>query len=322
MTASSNARLARAFFCLLLFGAAVASAAERPSPARLVVPGVAGGGASLQANVLADALRRHSGRPFLVDHRSGLAGASAEAVVARSPADGEVLLLADASLAVRIAGPMAAAEAEVLRGLKAVGQVSSTPLVLALHPRVPAQTLAELTALARARGGFLQAGTGSAGGLDHLAAALLLPPAAAARILPFRGGSPAARALADGQIDLLFAAAPVVLQPGLAGRLRLVAVTAASVHPALASLPLLGDTMPGFVDRQWHALFAPAGTPDDVVAGLQRDMARAVRDETVAAFFSGHAVTAVGGDTAALDALLQREIARYAPLVRRAALVP
>lgn len=321
MTASSNARFARAFFCLPLLCAVIAAAAaDSPSPARLVVAGAADGAASLQARVLADALRRQSGRPFLADHRSGLAGESAAAVVARSPADGEVLLFAGASLAVRAADPFA--RTDELRALKVVGQVSSTPLVLALHPRVPAQTLAELIGLARARGGLLQAGAGSPGGLGHLAAALLLPPAAAARTLTFRGGGPAVRALADGRIDLLFAAAPVVLQPGLAGRLRLLAVTAPSAHPALAGLPRLGDTMPGFVDRQWHALFVPAGTPDSVASGLQRAMALALRDEAVAAHFEAHAITAVGGDAAALDALLQREIARYAPLIRRAALVP
>lgn len=321
MTASSNARLARAFFCLpLLFAAIVAAAADSPFPARLVVAGATDGGASLQARVLADALRRQSGRPFLPDHRSGLAGESAAAVVARSPADGGVLLFAGASLAVRAASPFMSSDE--LRGLKAVGQVSSTPLVLALHPRVPARTLAELAALARARGGLLQAGAGSPGGLGHLAAALLLPPAAAARTLTFHGGGPAVRALADGRIDLLFAAAPALLRPGIAERLRLLAVTAPSAHPALARLPLLGDTMSGFVDRQWHALFAPAGTPDGVVSGLQRAMGLALRDEAVAMHFDAHAITAVGGDAAALDALLQREIARYAPLIRRAALVP
>lgn len=321
MTASSNARLVRAFFCLsLLFGALVAAAADSPSPVRLIVAGAADGGASLQARVLADALRRQTGRPFLTDHRSGLAGESATAVVARSAADGEVLLLAGASLAVRAAGLLV--QTDELRGLKAVGQVSSTPLVLVLHPRVPAQTLTELNALARARGNLLQAGAGSAGGLGHLAAALLLPPAAAARTLTFRGSGPAVRALAEGRVDLLFAAAPALLWPGVAERLRLLAVTAPSPHPVLARLPLLGDAMPGFVDRQWHALFAPAGTPDGMVSGLQRAMALALRDPAVMAHFDAHAVTAVGGDGAALDGLLQSEIARYAPLIRRTALVP
>lgn len=323
MNGTLNARLVRAFFCLpLLFRAGDVPADDRRGPMRIVVPATAGGSASRQARILADALGRQTGRPFIVDHRSGLGWEAGAAVVAASPAGSRVLLLASASLAVRAAGATAAAETGILRGLKPVGQLSTTPLVLAVHPRVPAKTLAELLALARSQGGRLQAGAGTAGGLGHLAAAMLLPPVAASRIAPYRGGAAALRDLGEGRIDLLFAAAPVVLPQWVAGRLRMLAATAPSPHAGLARLPLTDTAASVSVTSQWYALFVPAGTSDGMARDLQREMRQALLDESVISFFSEHAIEAVGGDATALAGLLQREIARYAPLIRRASMVP
>lgn len=323
MTGSMNARLVRAFFCLpLTLCADRAPAADVQVPTRIVVPASAGGAASRHAQLLSEVLGRQTGRPFIVDHRKGLGSETGAALVAASPADGRVLLLATASLAVRAAGATSAAEAEVLRGLKAVGLLSTTPLVLAVHPRVPAKTLAELLALARSQADRLHAGAGTAGGLSHLAAAMLLPSVAASRITPYRGSAPAVRDLGEGRIDLLFAAAPVVLPQWVAGRLRMLAATTASTHAGLALLPLPAAAASGFVTSQWYGLFVPAGTSDGMVRDLQRETRQALREESVSNYFAEHAIEMVGGDAAVLDALLQREIARYAPLIRRAAMVP
>jgi len=324
MNGSLNARLVRAFFCLnCLLAVAGAAAAATSLPVRIVVEGGADGSASRQAQLLAEALQRQSGRQFIIDHRDGIGGSSAAAVVARSAADGHVLLFADASLAVRAAVAASAGAADwSLRELAPVGQISSTPLVLAVHPRVPARTLPELLALARSRDVRLQAGTGMAGGLDHLAVALLLPPLTAARIAPFRGDAAATRQLAEGQIDMLFVAAPLALPQWVAGRVRLLAVTAASRNPGLTRLPVLGNAQAEFVSSQWYALFVPATAAPGLVSALQQSMRRALRDEAVTAYFEAHAVDAVSGDAAALEALLRRETERYGSLIRRAAMVP
>jgi len=324
MTGSMNARLVRAFFCLYfsVTTGITAAAAAAAHPVRIVVSGVADGSAAQQALLLAETMQIQTGQPFIVDHRSGIGGAAAAAVVARSAADGRVLLLADASLAVRAAAASAGAEAAVSRELHPVGQISATPLVLAVHPRVPARSLPELLALARTRDARIQAGTGMAGGLDHLAAALLLPSAVAARIAPFRGDARAVRQLIEGQIDLLFAAAPLALPQWAAGRMRLLAVTAASRNSGLARLPVLGKAQTEFVTSQWYALFMPAATAPSVVSAMQQSMHRALHDEAVTAYFEAHAVEAVGGDAAALEALLRRETERYASLIRRASMVP
>jgi len=315
-----NARFVRAFFCLPLAFALAAAAAGSPSPLRIVVPAFAGGSASLQAGTLAEVLGR-ADRPVVVDHRDGFGAASATAAVAGSPADGGVLLLGTASLAVRAAGDAASDEAAALRRLKPVGQLSATPLVLAVHPRVPSATLAELSALSRSRSVSLQGGAPTAGGLGHLAAAMLLPAAPAARIAVYRGSGPALRALVDGQIDLLFAAAPAVLPHWVAGRLRMLAVTAESGHAALARLPRL-DGAADSAMWQWYGLFAPPGTADGMVRILQKQAQQSLSDGRMTAFFAAHAVKAAGTDAVALEALLQRELARYAQLMRRAAMVP
>ncbi len=321
--ASSGARLVRAFFCLIgLLAASGAVAVAAEFPVRIVVQGGADGSASRQAQLLTEAMQRQSGRQLIVDHRDGIGGSAAAAVAQRSTADGHVLLLADASLAVRAVAASAGAEHWSLRELGPVGQISSTPLVLAVHPRVPARSLPELLALARTRDARILAGTGMAGGLDHLAAALLLPSAVAARIAPFRGDARAVRQLTEGQIDLLFAAAPLALPQWAAGRVRLLAVTAASRNSGLARLPVLGNAQTEFVTSQWYALFMPATTAPSVVSAMQQSMRQALRDEAVKAYFDVHAVEAVGGDATALEALLRRETERYASLIRRASMVP
>lgn len=312
----------RAFFCLsVCFAAAVAGAAGTSFPARIVVPGMAGGSATQQALLLAEALQGQTGQPFVVDHRSGMGVESAAAVVARSAADGLVVLFADASLAVH-AAQLHLAEGLVLRELLPVGQVSATPLVLALHPRVPARTLPELLALARNRDVPLQAGAGTAGGLDHLAAALLLPPAVAAWIRPYRGEGPAVRALAEGHIDLLFVAAPLALPQWTAGRLRLLATTVPSRHAALARLPVVGSGTSDSVTMQWYALLMPPATRPGSVSIMQRAMRRSLGESALASYFEIHGVEAIGGDSAALGVLLQRETERYAALIRRSSMVP
>jgi tripartite-type tricarboxylate transporter receptor subunit TctC len=322
--ASSGARLVRAFFFLFflvlsVYGKASASGAV---PVRVIVPAAPGGAASLQAEFLAAAMGRSGSQPFLVDHRSTFGREAGEAVVARSPADGYTLLLASASLAVRAATLLAKHEFDPSRDLRPVIHLSSTPLLLVVHPAVPANSVEGLLALARRSGPRLEAASSSVIGLDRLASALLLPPAVAARISALRGESAALLALTGGQIDVMFVAAPPAVSHFAAGRLRVLAATAANRHPALARLPVIANSSEeDFVGSQWYGLFAPATTPDKIVAGMYARVRQTLRDESVVSFFSDRALVAGGDDPAAMDALLRKDIARYSALIRRAGLV-
>lgn len=322
--ASTGARFLRAFFCLF----AVSLPAHEPAfasggtPARVVVPAAPGGAASLQAELLADAMWQPGSRAWIVDHRSGGFGSEAgEAVVARSPADGHTLLLASASLAVRAASPPPGSGFDPTRELRPVIHLSSTPLVMAVHPGVPASSVEQLLALARGQSFRLEVAASAAIGLDSLAAAMLLPPAAAARISVHRGEFAALRALIGGQVDAMFVAAPLAVSHVAAGRLRPLATTAASRHPALAVLPAIANPQRDSVGNQWYGLFVPAATADEVVAGIHARVRHTLRAESVVSFFSDHALVPGSHDPAALGALLRQDMARYSGMIRRAGLV-
>lgn len=322
--ASSGARFLRAFFCLFFLTLSVYSKASASGamPLRVIVPAAPGGAASLQAEFLAAAMGQSSSQPFLVDHRSDFGHEAGEAVVARSPADGHTLLLASASLTVRAATSTAGPDFDPLRQLRPVVHLSSTPLLLIVHPAVPANSVAALLALARGPGPRLEVAASSAIGMDGLAAALLLPPAIAARISVFRGEPSALLAVAEGQVDLMFVAAPPAVSHVAAGRLRALATTAASRHPTLARLPVI--TNPSGTDAvgsQWYGLFVPAATPDAIVAHIHARVRRVLREETAVSFFFDRALVPGSDDPAALGALLQLDTARYAELIRRAGLV-
>jgi tripartite-type tricarboxylate transporter receptor subunit TctC len=323
MTGSMNARLVRAFFCLLFWGVSgfAAASAAGGMPVRVVVPSSPGGAASLQAVLLASAMQDASGRLFIVDHRNGFREQAGEVLVAGSPADGRTLLLASASLAVRAAQPSLRGDFDPLRSLRPVIQVSSTPMVLVVHPAVPADSAGRLLVLARDSRRHLEAAAPAAGSLEHLATALLMPPAVAKRTKLFRGGFEALQSLADGRVDLMFAPAPLVIPLLTGGRLRPLATGTASPHPALNGLPLITGPQAEFVAEQWYGLFAPVQTPDDVVAELRRGARTALRGESAVTLFHQRALSPGPDDPAVLDAVLRRDIARYAALIRRTGLV-
>lgn len=322
MTGSMNARLVRAFFCLFFWGASgfAAASAAGGMPVRVLVPSTPGGAASLQAGLLAGAMQEAGGRLFVVDHRSGFGSQSGEVLVAGSPADGRTLLLASASLTVRAAQPPMHRDFDPLRSLRPVIQVSSTPMVLVVHPAVPADSVGRLLVLARDSRHRLEAAA-PAGSLEHLAIALLMPPAVAARATLFRGGLEALQSLADGRVDLLFAPAPLVVPLFPEGRLRPLAAGTASRHPALKGLPVITGPQAEFVAEQWYGLFVPARTPDDVVAELRHQARIALRGEAAVSFFHQRALSPGEDDPAALDTALRRDIARYAALIRRTGFV-
>lgn len=289
-------------------------------PVRMVVPSASGGAASLQAELLAGIMAQSGGPSFIVDHRGGFGREAGESVTARSPADGRTLLLASASMAVRAAAQPANAGFDPVRDLRPLIHLSSTPLVLVVHPAVPANSLETLLALARGSRQRLDAAVSSMIGLDGLAAALVLPPSVAARISTFSGESSALSALTGGQVDAMFVAAPLAVSHVALRRLRPLAKTAASRHPALEKLPVMANPAGDFVREQWYGLFVPAATPTDVVTDLHARIHRVLRAESLVSFFSDHALLHGDGEPGALGALLTQDIARYRALIRRGGL--
>lgn len=287
-------------------------------PLRLIVPAPTDGGASVQARLLAPSLRAHLGQQVLVEHRAGGGGVIGSAAVAQAPADGHTLLLTSAALAVNAAWLPEQMPFDVLTAFAPVSLIATAPLVLAVHPGVPAKTIPELVALAKRARPVIRAGGNAAGSLSHVALTLFSRAAGfRAETVLFNGGGPAAQSLVQGQYDLLLMAAPVAVPLVTRQRLRALAVTAAEPMPQLAGVPAMKQFFPELVVQNWYALLAPAATPQPVITRLHAEVRRALGDETVRERYAAFGLVAVGSAPEVLAQTLQRDVARYAGLIRR-----
>lgn len=293
-------------------------AAPFPSrPLRLVLPFDPDGATGLQAQVLALPLRENLGRQLIVEHRPGAGGLVAAEAVARAADDGHVLLLTASSLAIQAAWLPAQMPLDPRRDLAPVGMVSTSPLVLAVHPAVPARTVAELVALAKRARPEIRIAAGAAGSAGHLAASLLGRAAAlGGAAVHTGGGAPAARALLHGDYDAMFMSTPLALPLLSTQRLRALAVTAAGPVAALPGVPPLRAALPGLEVENWHGLFAPRATPAAVIARLHAELGRALGDDAVRVRFQAWGLSAGGGATADLAQRLERDIARHGAQLR------
>lgn len=294
-------------------------AAEFPAkPIRLIVPFSVDGGAGMQARALVDPLHRNLGQQVLVEHRAGAGGLVGGEVAAQSPADGHTLLFTTTSLAVNAAWPDAQMPFNVLADLAPVSLVSSAPLVLAVHPAVPAKSVPELVALVGRARPAVRAGGNAPGSLGHVALALFSSAAhVRTEIAMFNGGGPAAKALAAGEIDMLFAATPVAVSHIAAQRLRPLAVTADTPQALFADVPLLQRFYPGLVFENRYWLLAPARTPLSTIARQHAEVRRALAEDEVREFFLGHGLSPVASTPAASAAMLKQDIERFAGQIRR-----
>lgn len=312
--------LCSGFFAVI--GANTVFSAQTPpfpnQPVRLVVPAAMDGGASLQARALAPVIRTHLAQQVLVEHRAGAGGITGSAAVAQAPADGHTLLLTSAALAVQSAWLPEQMPFDLWSGLAPVSLIARAPLVLAVHPGVPAKTVPELVALAKRSKPVIQAGGNVAGSLSHVALSQFAQAAGfRSETLLFNGGGPALQALMQGRVDLVFAALPLVLPPLETQRLRALAVTAAESSPKLPGVPVMRQFIPGMVIENWYALLAPAATPQPVITRLQVEVRRALADEAVRELYSRLGLAAVGSTPEVLAQTLRADVERYSGLIRQ-----
>lgn len=299
----------------------VFSAENAPFPAqplRFVVPAPVDGGASVQAKILAPVMRRHLAQQVIVEHRAGAGGVVGSAAVVQAPADGHTLLLTSTALAVNAAWLPEQMPFEVLSAFAPVSLIATAPLVLAVHPRVPAKTVPELVALAKRARPLVDAGVNAAGSLSHVALSQLAGAAGIrSATVPFNGGGPALQSLMGGQIDMLFAAAPLAVPPVRMQRLRALAVTAAEPIPQLTGVPVMKTFFPELVLENWYALLAPAATPRPVITRLHAEVRRALADESVRELYSPLGLVGVGSAPEALALRLREDVARFGGMIRQ-----
>src|SRR5262245_23326505 len=286
---------------------------------RIIVPFGPGGGTDIQARVLTAVFHEHTGQSFIVENRTGASGLIGAEVAANAPPDGYTILFSTATLTINTTLYGSRMKVDPVKDLAPISWLTSTPLVLVVHPSVPARSVQELVALARRRPGFLNSGINVPGSTSHLSAEMLKQRAGIeAVIVPYKGGGPAITALMSGEIDYLFCTGPVASANLKAGRIRALAVTTAKKASAFPDLPTMDTFYPGFESDNWYAMWFPAGTPADIVKKMNALIVKAMENGKVRQFMESEGLDPVGSTPEELAAQIRREIVKYAGVIRTA----
>lgn len=313
--------LARAALAaLLLAGPMGAFAQQWPDrPVRILVPFPPGGGTDIQARLLSVAFQKSMGQNFLIDNRTGASGLIATQLTVDSPPDGNTILFTSGSLSVVVTLHAKLVKFDVHKDLAPISWISSTPLVLSVHPSVPAKSVTELVALAKRQTGAMNAGGNAAGSTAHLTAEMLNQVAGLkTTVLTYRGGGPAVIALISGEIDYIFATAPSIMPHLNSGRARALAVTTPKRSSALPDLPTMNSIYPGFESDNWYAMFYPRGTPRPIIDRMNAEIRKALETPEVKAFLPREALDPIASSPEELSAMLRRDIEKYAKVIKLA----
>ena len=287
-------------------------------PVRIIVPFGPGGGIDIQARVLSTVFHEHTGQTFIVENRAGASGLIGAELAAAAPPDGYTILFSTATLTINTTLYGARMKIDPQKDLAPISWLTSTPLVLVVHPSVPAKSVKELVALAKLRPAFLNSGINVPGSTSHLSAEMLKQVGGIeAIIVPYKGGGPAITALMSGEIDYLFATGPVASAARKTGRVRALAVTTAKKASAFPDLPTMNTFYPGFESDNWYAMWFPANTPGDIVARMNELILKSMQNGKVREFMLREGLDPVGSTPGELGAQIKREIAKYAEVIRK-----
>jgi tripartite-type tricarboxylate transporter receptor subunit TctC len=290
-------------------------------PVRIIIPFGAGGGTDIQGRLLAKKFFESMGQTFVVDNRAGASGLIGAEVAAKSPPDGYTILFTTASLSANVTLYAKRLKIDPLKDLEPVSWISSVPLVLVVHPSVPAKDVKSLVALAK-KTGKLNAGHNGSGTTSHLAIEMLKQSAGIdVAPIPYKGGGPSMTALIGGEVDFNFATALTVAPQLKAGKVRALAVTTAKPSGAFPELPTMLSMYPGFDVDNWYAMFLPAGTPKTLVDKVNGEIRKALQAKDVRDFMAREGADPVGSSPEELTALFKREIDKYAKVIKTANIV-
>jgi tripartite-type tricarboxylate transporter receptor subunit TctC len=290
-------------------------------PVRIIIPFGAGGGTDIQGRLLAKKFFESMGQTFVVDNRAGASGLIGAEIAAKSPPDGYTILFTTASLSANVTLYAKRLKIDPLKDLEPVSWISSVPLVLVVHPSVPAKEVKSLVALAK-KTGKLNAGHNGAGTTSHLAIEMLKQSAGVeVAPIPYKGGGPSMTALIGGEVDFNFATALTVMPQLKAGKVRALAVTTAKPSGAFPELPTMLSIYPGFDVDNWYAMFLPAGTPKTLVDKVNGEIRKALQARDVREFMAREGADPVASSPEELNALFKREIDKYAKVIKAANIV-
>src|SRR5688572_21598116 len=304
---------------LITLAAPYAAAQQYPSkPVRIIVPFAPGGGSDFTARLMAQKLTERYGQSFIVENRAGAGGNLGAELAVKSPPDGYTLLLISASYTVNPS--VYKLSFDPINDITPVIQISGGPYVVAVHPSVPANTLAEFVALVKKQPDKYAYGSSGNGSIMHVASEYFLD-AAKIKVLhiPYKGTGPAVQDTIGGQVQLVFGAVPVTLPHVRAGRLRALAVTTNKRIAAAPDLPTVEEVgYPGYEVTNWHGLVAPKGLPRDIVERLNREIGEVVKSEEMKKNLTAEGLEPAGGSPERFAQILKSEMTRWAKVVQQA----
>jgi tripartite-type tricarboxylate transporter receptor subunit TctC len=288
-------------------------------PIRIVVPFPPGGAVDLVGRAVGRGLSEGPLKAqVVIENRPGAGAMIGTEVVAKSTADGYTLLTGSMSaLAVNPSLYKATIRYDALRDFAPVGLVATTPGVLAVNPKLPVNSIAQLVALAKSRPGMTYASSGN-GNFQHLIGELFKNATGVNLVhVPYKGSAPALIDTIAGQVEMIFDVVPSAAQPIKSGQLRGLAVTSAQRSEVLPDLPTMAESgLKGFDVSSWYGIVAPAGTPAEVVNRLNADIQRMLKTPEMRAQLLSLGATPLGGTAAEFSAHLKSENARWAEVIR------
>ena len=302
---------------------APAFAQEYPTrPIRIVVPFVPGGATDILARLLASRFYEGFGQVTTVENRAGAGGTIGAEVGAKSAPDGYTLLMTSASLAVNVT-LYAKLGYDARKDLVPIVNIASAPLVLCVHPSVPARTVKDLIAVSKMRKEGLNFGSNGAGTTSHLAGVMLHQLSGLAIThVPYKGAGAAMVALVGGEMDMGLPAVTSGRPHIAAGRLRGLAITTKRKSSVLPDLPTLDSMYPGFDIDNWFALFAPAGVPPIVVTRIHDEAVKGMQHADMKAWMTREGAEPVGTSSAEFTSFFKSEIEKYAKIIKASGAKP
>ena len=318
MTASCLRRIIEVF-CLLMLGAGPTVAQTYPvKPVRVIVPFPPGGAADIVARAITQEMGRAWSAQVVVDNRAGAGGLIGAEQAARAAPDGYTLLFASASP--MTVSPHLAAKPPYhpLRDFTPIVLIGFSPNLIVVHPSLPARSMKDMIALARARPGQINYASNGVGTLSHLAMELVKYQARIDLVhVPYKGGAPAMVDTVAGHCSVFFAAYPTLSGQLKAGRLRALAVTSARRIALAPELPTVAEAaLPGFEATQWWGAYGPVGLPADLVARLNADIGRALLSAEVKTRLAADGAEPAGGTPGDLAAYLRADYERWGKVVK------
>ncbi|SHH67924.1 tripartite tricarboxylate transporter substrate binding protein [Pollutimonas bauzanensis] len=303
---------------LLLTSAGAWSQAYPAKQVRVIVPYAPGGGADILARLIGQKLGASWGQPVIVDNKAGAGGSIGTENASRAAPDGYTLLMASPSHAIN-ATLYKNLSFDPQKDFNGVTLVASGPLVLVVNASNPANSVKEFIDQARSKPGSINYASAGVGSSPHLAGELFNMQAKVDLVhIAYKGTSPALTDLLGGQVQAMFAPVPTVIEYVKAGKLKALGVTTPKAFAALPGVPAVADDVPGYEVLQWWGIAAPAGTPADIIAKLNTDIAAALRSPDIQQKLATMGAEPGGQSAAQFDQLIHSEVEKWAEVIKTA----